>query len=70
MTERDAESRRGVAQRREGAKSGTAERNLAATLTRAGIDTFDFGFAIFDDGLRLVDFNHAFRALRDYPATP
>jgi len=58
-----------VAQRHEGAKTGTAERELAATLTRAGIDTFDFGFAIFDAGLRLVDCNQAFRALRDYPAT-
>ncbi|MFI4925488.1 MAG: PAS-domain containing protein, partial [Vicinamibacteria bacterium] len=55
-------------QRRDSAKSGAAERELVATLTRAGLDTFDFGFAIFDEDLRLVDCNQAFRTLRGYPA--
>jgi class 3 adenylate cyclase len=57
-----------VPQRRDSAKSGAAERELVATLTRAGLDTFDFGFAIFDEDLRLVDCNQAFRTLRGYPA--
>ncbi len=37
-------------------------------LIRAGLDTFDFGFAIFDRNLRLVASNKAFRTLRGYPA--
>jgi class 3 adenylate cyclase/PAS domain-containing protein len=37
-------------------------------LTRAGLDTLDFGFAIFDGSLRLVTSNKAFRTLRGYPA--
>ena len=41
---------------------------LAAALTRAGLDTLDFGFAIFDAELRLVASNKAFRTLRGYPA--
>ena len=40
---------------------------FAATLTRAGLDTLDFGFAIFDGDLRLVAHNKAFRTLRGYP---
>ena len=35
---------------------------------RAGLDTLDFGFAIFDRNLRLVACNKAFRVLRGYPA--
>ncbi|MEO8675289.1 MAG: PAS-domain containing protein [Casimicrobiaceae bacterium] len=37
-------------------------------LIRAGLDTLDFGFAIFDRDLKLVASNEAFRTLRDYPA--
>ncbi len=40
-----------------------------ALLMRAGLDTLDFGFAIFDRNLRLVACNKAFRTLRGYPAT-
>lgn len=40
-----------------------------APLVRAGLDTLDFGFAIFDRDLRLVASNKAFRALRGYPAS-
>ncbi len=41
---------------------------LHARLLRAGLDTLDFGFAIFDRELRLVASNKAFRTLRGYPA--
>jgi class 3 adenylate cyclase/PAS domain-containing protein len=41
---------------------------LHAKLLRAGLDTLDFGFAIFDRELRLVATNKAFRTLRGYPA--
>lgn len=41
---------------------------LHAKLLRAGLDTLDFGFAIFDRELRLVASNKAFRTLRGYPA--
>lgn len=37
-------------------------------LIRAGLDTLEFGFAIFDRELRLVTSNKAFRTLRGYPA--
>ena len=37
-------------------------------LVRAGLDTLDFGFAIFDRNLALVACNRAFRTLRGYPA--
>ncbi len=40
----------------------------AARLTRAGLDTLNFGFAVFDRDLRLVATNKAFRTLRGYPA--
>ncbi|HEV8553499.1 MAG TPA: PAS-domain containing protein [Casimicrobiaceae bacterium] len=40
----------------------------AATLIRAGLDTLNFGFAIFDSDLKLVASNKAFRTLRGYPA--
>jgi class 3 adenylate cyclase/PAS domain-containing protein len=40
----------------------------AAQLLRAGLDTLDFGFGIFDRELRLVTCNSAFRTLRSYPA--
>jgi len=33
-------------------------------LIRAGLDTLDFGFAIFDGDLKLVATNTAFRTLR------
>ena len=33
---------------------------------RAGFDTLDFGFAIFDRDLKLVACNKAFRTLRGY----
>ncbi|CAG0999761.1 adenylate cyclase [Burkholderiales bacterium] len=39
----------------------------ATRLTRAGLDTLDFGFAIFDRELELVASNKAFRTLRGYP---
>ncbi|MEO8751898.1 MAG: PAS-domain containing protein [Casimicrobiaceae bacterium] len=39
-----------------------------ALLLRAGLDTLDFGFAIFDRELKLVTSNKAFRTLRGYPA--
>jgi class 3 adenylate cyclase/PAS domain-containing protein len=38
------------------------------SLIRAGLDTLDFGFAIFDKELKLVACNKAFRSLRGYPA--
>ncbi len=37
-------------------------------LVRAGLDTLDFGFAIFDGDLNLAACNKAFRTLRGYPA--
>ena len=37
-------------------------------LIAAGLDTLDFGFAIFDRNLKLVAWNTAFRTLRGYPA--
>jgi class 3 adenylate cyclase/PAS domain-containing protein len=37
-------------------------------LIRAGLDTLEFGFAIFDRELKLVACNKAFRTLRGYPA--
>jgi class 3 adenylate cyclase/PAS domain-containing protein len=39
-----------------------------ALLIRAGLDTLNFGFAIFDSDLKLVASNKAFRTLRGYPA--
>ena len=36
-------------------------------LVRAGLDTLEFGFAIFDHELTLVACNQAFRTLRGYP---
>jgi class 3 adenylate cyclase len=36
-------------------------------MLRAGLDTLNFGFAIFDKDLRLLACNRAFRALRGYP---
>src|SRR5512132_1356233 len=38
-----------------------------ALLIRAGLDTLNFGFAIFDSDLKLVASNKAFRTLRGYP---
>jgi class 3 adenylate cyclase/PAS domain-containing protein len=38
-------------------------------LIDAGLDTLDFGFAIFDQNLKLVANNKAFGTLRGYPAT-
>jgi class 3 adenylate cyclase/PAS domain-containing protein len=43
-------------------------RDRSEQLLRAGLDTLDFGFAIFDRDLRLVTSNKAFRVLRAYPA--
>ncbi|MEO8485625.1 MAG: PAS-domain containing protein [Betaproteobacteria bacterium] len=43
-------------------------KSAAARLTSAGLDTLDFGFAIFDRELELVASNRAFRTLRGYPA--
>src|SRR6185436_2772904 len=40
----------------------------SALLIHAGLDTLDFGFAIFDRDLALVTNNKAFRTLRGYPA--
>jgi class 3 adenylate cyclase/PAS domain-containing protein len=57
-----------MAQRQGTAGTAAPRDALAATLTRAGLDTLDFGFAIFDDGLKLVACNQAFRTLRGYPA--
>ena len=39
-----------------------------AQLLRAGLDTLTFGFAIFDDAMKLVASNQAFRTLRGYPS--
>ncbi|MET0204271.1 MAG: PAS-domain containing protein [Casimicrobiaceae bacterium] len=49
------------------AVSGSATMTLSP-LVRGGLDTLDFGFAIFDAGLALVVCNRAFRTLRGYPA--
>jgi class 3 adenylate cyclase/PAS domain-containing protein len=38
-------------------------------IVGAGLDTLDFGFAIFDRNLKLVTSNKAFAELRGYPAT-
>jgi class 3 adenylate cyclase len=38
------------------------------TLLDAGLDTLNFGFAIFDKNLKLVAANKAFAALRGYPS--
>ncbi|MBK9116880.1 MAG: PAS-domain containing protein [Betaproteobacteria bacterium] len=49
----------------------TESRDVASPppdLVRAGLDTLDFGFAIFDAGFALVACNVAFRTLRGYPA--
>ena len=40
-----------------------------AVLVRAGLDTLQFGFAIFDRELKLVASNRAFRTLRGYPTS-
>ncbi|MFO1315067.1 MAG: PAS-domain containing protein [Burkholderiales bacterium] len=45
-----------------------ATRSARTDLVRAGLDTLDFGFAIFDADLALVACNAAFRTLRGYPA--
>jgi PAS domain-containing protein len=37
-------------------------------LIRSGLDTLDFGFAIFDRELALVTWNEAFPSLGGYPA--
>jgi PAS domain-containing protein len=37
-------------------------------VLRLGLDALSFGFAVFDQELKLVVWNRAFRALRDYPA--
>ena len=42
-------------------------RRAVPTLVAAGLDTLDFGFAIFDRNLQLVAWNTAFRTLRGYP---
>ena len=42
--------------------------NELVPLIRAGLDTLNFGFAIFDGDLRLAACNKAFRTLRGYPA--
>ena len=42
--------------------------NKLPALLRAGLDTLEFGFAIFDSDLKLVASNAAFRTLRSYPA--
>ena len=41
---------------------------MSPSHLRAGLDTLDFGFAIFDRNLKLVACNTAFRMLRGYPA--
>jgi class 3 adenylate cyclase/PAS domain-containing protein len=53
------------------ARSNSRDKDTAGRhtrLTRAGLDTLDFGFAIFDSDLKLVTSNRAFRSLRGYPA--
>ena len=39
----------------------------AATVVGAGLDALDFGFAIFDQSLKLVASNEPFAELRGYP---
>ena len=51
------------------AADGRRSHDRPAQLLRAGLDTLDFGFAIFDRDLRLVASNKAFRTLRGYPAS-
>jgi len=46
----------------------TSSADGGASILRAGLDTLDFGFAIFERDLRLVTCNKAFRLLRGYPA--
>jgi class 3 adenylate cyclase len=48
------------------ASAPPAQSDVVPPLVRAGIDTLDFGFAIFDRDLRLVAHNRAFRTLRGY----
>ena len=51
-------------------RTGTAVRtkpDATDPLTRAGLDTLPFGFAIFDGQLALVTSNRAFCTLRGYP---
>jgi len=50
------------------ASPAPAPRDRQSQLVRAGFDTLDFGFAIFDRDLKLVASNKAFRTLRGYPA--
>ena len=56
----------------QGARPLGGKRRQAApqdnVLLRAGLDTLDFGFGVFDRNLRLVASNKAFRTLRAYPA--
>ncbi len=40
-----------------------------APLLRVGLDALGFGFAVFDQDLKLVACNRAFRDLRNYPAS-
>ena len=50
--------------------AATAEaQNKLPALVRAGLDTLEFGFAIFDRELKLVACNRAFRTLRGYSAS-
>jgi class 3 adenylate cyclase/PAS domain-containing protein len=41
----------------------------SAAIVEAGLDALDFGFAIFDQNLKLIANNEAFIELRGYPAT-
>ena len=41
----------------------------SAAVVGAGLDALDFGFAIFDQNLKLIANNEAFIELRGYPAT-
>ena len=50
------------------AQTSPKDRGQLRPFLRAGLDTLDFGFAIFDRDLRLVACNRAFRTLRGYPA--
>jgi class 3 adenylate cyclase/PAS domain-containing protein len=44
-------------------------RRRVVQLLRAGLDTLDFGVAVFDRHYKLVASNKAFRTLRGYPAS-
>jgi class 3 adenylate cyclase/PAS domain-containing protein len=44
-------------------------RTMPTSLIAAGLDTLNFGFAIFDRDMKLAACNKAFRTLRDYPST-